>query len=194
MEKEIYTAVANLPEHLVTPEIAQAAIEEGNLKLLDCLPHRYLTEEAVMSIINRNEKSYCWDSFRLSNIPEPLRSEQLCEFAVKKDTDNILHVPENLRSLAMLEKMLERKDAGLKYLHLFRPSLWSAELVRKGISSVYTRTYDSYRSGRYGGSQTAYDIKRVQILLSFVPIAILNRQFYLDLFSVGLKAEDMNAF
>ena len=90
MGKEIYTAIANLPEHLVTPEIARAAVEEGNLKLLDCLPHRYLTEETVMSIVNRNEKSYCWDSFRLSNIPESLRGRQLCEFAVKKDTDNIL--------------------------------------------------------------------------------------------------------
>lgn len=192
MRKEIYTAVANLPEHLVTPEIAQAAIEEGNLKLLDYLPHRYLTEEAVMSIINRNEKRYSWDTFQLSNIPKELRGRQLCEFAVKKDTDNILHVPENLRSFAMLEKMLERKDAGLKYLHLFKPSLWNAELVRKGISSVYTRTYNSYRSGRYRGSQTTYDIKQVQILLSFVPVAILTRQFYMDLFSVGLKAEDMD--
>ena len=190
MGKEIYTAVANLPEHLVTPEIARAAIEEGNLKLLDCLPHRYLTEEAVMSIVNRNEKSYCWDSFRLSNIPESLRGRQLCEFAVKKDTDNILHVPENFRSSAMLEKLLERKDAGMKYLHLFSSSLWNAALARKGISSVYTRTHDSY--GRYGGYQTTHDIKRVQIFLSFVPAAILNRRFYLDLFSDGLKAGDMD--
>lgn len=190
MGKEIYTAIANLPEHLVTPEIARAAVEEGNLKLLDCLPHRYLTEEAVMSIVNRNEKSYCWDSFRLSNIPESLRGRQLCEFAVKKDTDNILHVPENLRSSAMLEKLLERKDAGMKYLHLFSSSLWNAALARKGISSVYTRTHDSY--GRYGGYQTTNDIKRVQIFLSFVPAAILNRRFYLDLFSDGLKAGDMD--
>ena len=190
MGKEIYTAIANLPEHLVTPEIARAAVEEGNLKLLDCLPHRYLTEETVMSIVNRNEKSYCWDSFRLSNIPESLRGRQLCEFAVKKDTDNILHVPENLRSSAMLEKLLERKDAGMKYLHLFPSSLWNAALVRKGISSVYTRTHDSY--GRYGGYQTTHDIKRVQIFLSFVPAAILNRRFYLDMFSDGLKAGDMD--
>lgn len=190
MGKEIYTAIANLPEHLVTPEIARAAVEEGNLKLLDCLPHRYLTEETVMSIVNRNEKSYCWDSFRLSNIPESLRGRQLCEFAVKKDTDNILHVPENLRSSAMLEKLLERKDTGMKYLHLFPSSLWNAALVRKGISSVYTRTHDSY--GRYGGYQTTHDIKRVQIFLSFVPAAILNRRFYLDMFSDGLKAGDMD--
>ena len=114
MRKEIYTAVANLPEHLVTPEIAQAAIEEGNLKLLDCLPHRYLTEEAVMSIINRNEKSYSWDTFKLSNIPEELRGEQLCEFAVRKDCDNIVHVPKKLRSSTMLKNLLERKDAGIK--------------------------------------------------------------------------------
>ena len=143
-----------------------------------------------MSIFNRNEKSYCWDSFRLSNIPESLRGRQLCEFAVKKDTDNILHVPENLRSSAMLEKLLERKDAGMKYLHLFPSSLWNAALVRKGISSVYTRTHDSY--GRYGGYQTTHDIKRVQIFLSFVPAAILNRRFYLDMFSDGLKAGDMD--
>lgn len=192
MRKEIYTAVANLPEHLVTPEIAQAAIEEGNLKLLDCLPHRYLTEEVVMSIINRNEKSYSWDTFKLSNIPEELRGEQLCEFAVRKDCDNIVHVPKKLRSSTMLKNLLERKDAGIKYLHLFQPSLWNAELVRKGITSVYSRVIDSYRHGRYGGYQTTHDIKRVQIFLSFVPAAILNRRFYLDLFSSGLKAEDLD--
>ena len=33
MGKRIYEAVANLPEELITPEIAAAAIEEGNIQL-----------------------------------------------------------------------------------------------------------------------------------------------------------------
>lgn len=191
MEQKIYKAVSNLPEHLITPEIAEAAIAEGNIKLLDCLPKRYLTEKAVMSIVSRNEEGYCWDSFQLSNIPEALRGGPLCEFAVKKDSNNIVYVPEGLRSSEMLGTLLDRKDAGFKYLHLFRPSLWNAELVCKGIASVYSYIQNNYRYGNRRRYQTTCDIRQVQILLSFVPAAILTRKFYLNLFSAGIKAEDL---
>ena len=47
---EIYKAIANLPQELITPEIAAAGIEEGDIKLLDHLPHKYLTSEIILGI------------------------------------------------------------------------------------------------------------------------------------------------
>ena len=49
---DICKAIAHLPEELVTSEIATAGIEEANIELLDHLPHKYLTGEAILSIIN----------------------------------------------------------------------------------------------------------------------------------------------
>ena len=67
MGKRIYEAVANLPEELITPEIAAAAIEEGNIQLLDCLPHKYLTGEVVVSVIEKNSNSYSYYGFKDSH-------------------------------------------------------------------------------------------------------------------------------
>ena len=103
----IYEAVNNLPEALITPEIAQAAIEEGKLALLDCLPHKYLTGDVVVSIIQKNSDS--WRGFKLSSLPQDLRTKEVCEFAVDKDSDNITDVPKEYLSSTMLMK-LDRKS------------------------------------------------------------------------------------
>lgn len=100
----ICKAIANLPEELVTPEIATAGIEEANIELLDHLPHKYLTGAVILNIINKNEKSYSWQSFSLSRIPEELRTQEVCDFAVNKDIDNFSHVPANCRTSDMLKK------------------------------------------------------------------------------------------
>lgn len=101
---EIYKAIANLPEELVTPEIAAAGIEEGDIKLLDHLPHKYLTGEIILGIIKKNEKSYSWQSFELSSIPVGLRTQEVSDFAVNKDLSNFPDVPAEHRSQLMLKK------------------------------------------------------------------------------------------
>ena len=83
MGKRIYEAVANLPEELITPEIAAAAIEEGNIQLLDCLPHKYLTGEVVVSVIEKNSNSYSYYGFKLSSLPEEI-STYLLSLEVKQ--------------------------------------------------------------------------------------------------------------
>ena len=194
MSKEIYVAVENLPEALVTPEIAEAAIEEGNIKLLDCLPHRFLTGEVIIKIIEKNADSYSWRGFNLANIPVDLRSEMVCEFAVKKDVENIIHVPKDKRSQSMLNRLLESTEKNLKYLHLFSCDMWNAELATKGLRSIYRIRESHYGPrGGYRGSQVKCDIKRLQIFLSYIPKVIKTPEFFISLMQHNIQAADVNA-
>lgn len=192
MGKEIYKAVANLPEELITHEIAAAAIEEGKIELLDYLPHRYLTGEVVVSIIEKNADSYSWHGFNLSSLPEEIRTKEVCEFAVKKDDSNILDVPAPLRSETMLRKLLGNIKHNIKYLHLFSSEIWTTELVLKGVNNIYSETTSNYGPrGGYHGTTTKTDVKRVQILLSYVPNEVKTREFYMSLFNLKIKREDI---
>ena len=183
MGKDIYKAVANLPEELITPEIAAAAIEEGKIELLDYLPHRYLTGEVVVGIIEKNADSYSWRGFNLSSLPEDIRTKEVCEFAVKKDDSNIEAVPITLRSAKMLEKILNTTKRNIRCLHLFPAEVWTPELALEGVQNIYSETTSNYGPrGGYHGTSTRTDIKRVQILLSYVPRNLMNEQFYLGLF------------
>lgn len=179
---DICKAIAHLPEELVTSEIATAGIEEANIELLDHLPHKYLTDEAILSIINKNEKSYSWQSFSLSRIPEQLRTQGVCDFAVNKDINNFSYVPANNRTSGMLKKMVSDVDKGIQYLHLFSETLWDTTLAYAGINDAYSCHTQSYRYR--GGYHTAgqNDIKMVQVFLTFVPSAIKTRKFYEGLF------------
>lgn len=191
MKKEIHKAVANLPEELITPEIAAAAIAEGSVELLDYLPHKYLTGDVIVSIISKGEGSYRWGSFDLNRIPEKLRTQAVCEFAVKKEVSNILAVPQELLSQVMLRKLLGRRT--IKYLHLFPKSVWSVALAIEGADDVYSETKAQYGSrGGYHGHSTTTDIKPVQIFLSFVPQEVKTREFYLALFDKNISAESIN--
>ena len=180
---EIYKAIANLPQELITPEIAAAGIEEGDIKLLDHLPHKYLTSEIILGIIKKNEKSYSWQSFELSSIPVGLRTQEVSDFAVNKDLSNFPDVPAEYRSQLMLKKIVSDIDKGIKYLHLMPETLWDTSLAYAGVNDAYSCHSQSYNSrGRYYTSGTN-DIKMVQAFLTFVPKAIKNRQFYYGLFT-----------
>ena len=193
MGKRIYEAVANLPEELITPEIAAAAIEEGNIQLLDCLPHKYLTGEVVVSVIEKNSNSYSYYGFKLSSLPEEIRTKEVCEFAVGKDESNILSVPDELRSGTMLLKLLNRSKQNIKYLHLFPAEVWTEELALFGVKNIYSETVSNYgRRGGYHGSSTNTDVKRVQIFLSYVPNTIKTKQFYLNLSRLNMNLDDID--
>ncbi len=181
----IHTAIENLPEHLITLEIAQAAIEEGSITILNTLPHRFLNGEIVMSLINRNAKTYSYEKLNLKNIPVELRSKEVCEFAIKQKDSNILHTPTEHISVEMLSEMVSSAESNLRYLHLFPESLWSLEHIYKGINSIYYAG-----SSRYGRSE--YDLKRVAIFMSYLPKKCINRKFYEGLFDTKLSAKDLD--
>lgn len=185
MKKDINIckAIASLPDELVTPEIAAAGIEEAHIELLDHLPHHYLSGEVILSIINKNEKSYSWQSFTLSRIPEQLRTREVCDFAVNKNIDNFPDVPADNRTPDMLKKMITHIKIGIRYLHLFPARYWDTTLVYAGINDAYSCHAQNYNfRGRYQISGTN-DIKMVQLFLTFVPKNLLNRCFYEGLFS-----------
>lgn len=192
MGKEIYKAVANLPEELVTPEIAAAAIAEGKIELLDYLPHKYLTGEVVVAIIEKNADPYSWRGFSLSSLPENIRTKEVCEFAVKKDDSNIEAVPVALRSAKMLSKLLNTTKRNIRYLHLFPAEVWTVELALAGVRDVYLETITNYGPrGGYHGTSTKTHVKRVQILLSYVPQEIKTKEFYMGLFNLKIRREDI---
>ena len=193
MSKKIYEAVANLPEELITPEIAQAAIQEGKIELLDSLPHKYLSGEVVMSIIERNSEGYSWRGFNLKNIPEGLRSREVCEFAIKKEKNNILHTPSEHISNEMLSAMMVGVERNLKYLHLFPESVWTIEDLVNGVSSIYSKTtQNSGPRGGYRNPITTTDLKPVAIFMSYVPNKLKSREFYLELFDSRLSIDDID--
>ena len=60
----ICTAIANLPVSLLTSEIIKAGVEEGNIRLLDCLPVEFMTMENIQRILQKSGDG--WSSFSLS--------------------------------------------------------------------------------------------------------------------------------
>ena len=186
MDDKILTAIQNLPEELITAEIAAAAVAEGKIELLDHLPHKYLTAEVVLSLISSG-KSHSWHSFKLESIPESLRSDKVCEKAVSVKIDNILHVPRELLSETMLSKLVGTSLGSIKFLHIIPPELWKAEHIYSGISSIETLSNPSYGRAYRSSYDNSDSLKLLQVLFSFVPKELMNREFYRGLFTAKSK-------
>lgn len=190
----ICTAIANLPVSLLTSEIIKAGVEEGNIRLLDCLPTEYMTMENIQSILQKNGNS--WSSFNLSSLPVDKRSQEVCNVAVEKDIDNLSEVPYALRNQNMLKKLMGSLKDHMHYLALIPPCCWNVEVVYIGIRNLFisNSSYD-YRRGRYNHyGSSEYEkrsaLEKTQVLLSFVPRAIKNKAFYRGLLSLsGLSVE-----
>lgn len=193
MKKYIHKAVENLPEELITQDIANAAIEEANIELLDTLPHKFLTGEVILAIIEKNNSGYSWQKFNLENIPEHLRTLEVCEYAVRKEESNILYTPSNLLNENMLSEMMCNVESKLKYLHLFPNTLWSMPMVVRGIKSIYSKTTQQYGPrGGYHGTRTTTDLKPVAIFLSYVPAQLKKEQLFVELFNTGMAMGDID--
>lgn len=189
----ICNALEYLPEHLVSPEIAEAAIEEGKLELLSNLPQRYLTSEVILSIIEKNTESYSWRGFDLGNIPTHLRSAAVCEFAVKKNSNNIVHTPKENLTTEMLSNLITSVESNLKYLHLFPESAWTMDDFVRGVSNIYSKTVHSTGPrGGYRSPTTVTDLKAVAIFMSYAPKNLKNKTFYMELFDTKLSVANID--
>jgi hypothetical protein len=192
--KNITTAIEHLPEGLITPEIVAAALKESDIKLLNFLPQRFLTEENISTLVE-NDKSY-WGHFDLEKIPLSCRSQAVCTCAVKKLKDNYRHVPGEFKTPAMLDELMDNVHNSFYLMEFVPPNHWSSGAVYKGISRLYR---ESGNSRSYAGSPSYSSctgnrdkaLKSAQILLSFVPRSVLNRSFYHGLFQLeALPAKD----
>lgn len=190
----ICTAIANLPVSLLTSEIIKAGVEEGNIRLLDCLPVEFMTMENIQRILQKSGGG--WSSFSLSRLPVDKRSQEVCNVAVEKDIDNLPEVPYTLRNQNMLKVLMGSLKNHMHYLVLIPSCCWNVEAVYKGIRNLFSgnSSYD-YRRGRYNHyGSSEYEkrsaLEKTQVLLSFVPRTIKNRAFYRGLLSLsGLSVE-----
>jgi hypothetical protein len=190
--KSITTAIENLPAGLITPEIVTAALQEGKIELLNYLPEKYLTEENINALVE-NDKSY-WGHFDLKKIPLSCRNQAVCDCAVEKFTDNYLYVPEQLKTVEMLDGLMDNVHNNFGRFKYVPSSHWTHSAVYKGFKRLYNE--DGYNRS-YGRSysynrNTDKSLKMVQVLLSSVPSWILDRQFYHGLFRLEtLPAKDI---
>lgn len=181
----ICKAIANLPVNLLTSDIVNAGVEEGDLGLLDCLPMEYMTTDNIRRIILKNKNS--WQSFSLSRFPMEKRSQDVCDIAVDKAIDNLPDVPPAKRNTGMLMKLMSQLKGHLNYLSLIPPACWTREAVYKGIRNLSSSnsSYNYGRHKRYSYSSSEYETKealaKIQILLSCVPKSVRNKRFYFGL-------------
>lgn len=187
---DIYDAITNLPDSLITKEIYEAAIEEGKIQLLNILPQEYLTEENINKVLDKNVESYSWNSFSLSSIPEHCRTQKVCDVAVKKSLSNYLTVPDDKKTNDML---LEVMGSAEKYIH-FLPSVpaitWDENAVYSGVKSIYNSGSSNSRYYSSSSASKETQMKLIQIMLAYVPEAIKTKSFYFGLFSTSMSVED----
>jgi hypothetical protein len=190
--KSIITAIENLPAELITPEIVAAAFREGDIRLLNFLPQKYLTEENINTLIE-SDKSY-WGHFDLERIPVSCRNQTVCDCAVKKFRDNYRHVPDTLKTPGMLDELIDNVHNNFRQLDFVPQSHWNCNAVYKGINRLYREGSNNHSYGRNSYHHSANSdkaLKLVQVLMSFVPRSVLSRQFYYGLFHLdALPAKD----
>ncbi|KAA6302808.1 MAG: hypothetical protein EZS26_000978 [Candidatus Ordinivivax streblomastigis] len=184
--KSITTAIENLPEELLTPQIVEAGIQEGEIELLNFLPPTYLTADNINRLVSSDK--YSWRGFDLARVPVTCRNQAVCDCAVKKSINNYRHVPDKLKSHSMSEELMKLASKNIGLLEFIPEKDWSNEFVYKGICSIYGESSYNYNSrgrGYYSSneSNTNEKMRLIQILLSFAPRKIKNSKFYLGLFT-----------
>lgn len=196
MEK-IATVIKYLVDypHLLTDEIIQAGIEEGDVGLLDYLPREYLTPENIQKFIRDADNARYGSSFRLDRIPQALRTYDFCKFAVEAHISNYFHVPTEHRDRSFLELIVQVNPDSMEYYAQTPAPAWTRDLAYKGINALIrkeTNRYSSFNSRYCNYSSRSMDMYLVQAFLSYVPDELKTGLFYRELFSkTKLKAKDI---
>lgn len=201
MSIDIYEAIKKLPKDLITPEIYQAAINEANIALLNILPKEYLTDDNINHIIDK-AKGYSFNTFSLSSIPEAARTQKVCDASVGKSLDNYFKVPEDKRSVYMLDQIIGSAHKHLHYLPLVPQKNWDAKIALNGVKSIYSSggnsssSYGYNRRYSYSSSSNTSDkkeqMKLIQILLAYVPDAVKDKSFYFSLFTTSMEVKHIS--
>jgi len=182
MTKNICTAVANLPQHLITSAIAHEALKTGDVSVLDHLPAEYLTAPNVLALVGQSK--YSWSGFSLDSIPQSAQTYDVCFEAVKMKTKNFSHVPTHIVDEKIVALVIKDITSHIYLLPKIPQLIWDKEMLYSGL----TRLNSSGRGyGRSGHS--CEEIKLMQIFLAHAPKSLLNRVFYVGLFSTSLPTD-----
>lgn len=188
----IHTAISYLPVELITKEIAQAAIEEGHVSVLQNLPAKYLITEDIIKVIENSSSGM----FDLSTISPEALTEKVCEVGVKRSAENIKYVPENKINIHMLNQLLILTYKNIELLSFIPTNVWNTFSAYKGLFSIFgTTTSTSYGRSNKSYSSPLADHKKYELarqLLALVPQEIKTKDFYFGLFYVErLSAKDV---
>lgn len=191
---EVIKCLVNYP-HLLTDEIIQAGIEEGDAGLLDYIPSEYLTMENVRKFICDADKARYGSSFSLNRIPQAMRTYEFCRFAVEAHVSNYFEVPVEHRDRTFFELIVRANPNSMKYYAQTPASAWTKELAYKGLNAVIRKEknkYSSYSSRNRHSYTPPTNLYLAQVFLSYVPTNLKDGCFYLGLFSqTDLKAEEV---
>lgn len=167
---DIVEAIEHLPEEFITREMAMAAAEKHNPRLIDILPAEMLTPEIIDTVFSGNLH---WSGFDLSKIPERYRTEPICLKAVEKNSNNLRHVPETIVSPEMVVKAL-KEDKHLDLWAIVPERIWTPGIVYAVLKKDGVYRYDNDRE--------RVSIDRIlQVKLSCVPEKVKNHNFWLGL-------------
>lgn len=165
MHNSIVSAIEWLPEHLFTEEIVEAAVESKKIEVLNYIPGRFLTPERIEHIIAGSTDS--WHSFELRNIPEDYRSQSICDYAVRKNTNNIAAVPEAMITRTMAEAVIKNGRGNFDILACIPERIWDAQLAYSAL--IYEPYYTLIRTKA---------VMWTELILGYVPGTVKTRQFY----------------
>lgn len=199
MRKSITTAVQNLHEDLLTDDIVNAAVAEGDVQLLDYLPGKYLTPDLIFSVIfSKNKDGHYFRSFNLERIPLTARTKEVCLVAVKHNLGNFPHVPVERRGSELMAILVGSAEKTMHLISQMPADAWSYEHVITGIKSIISACYRSNytpRSHRYTGQTylASAAIEGIQVFLSLVPAKYKTRKLYMEFFKFKpLSSEDVS--
>lgn len=183
MKDNIYEAIIRLPEHLITDDIYQAGIEEGDIRLINVLPKSHQTPEVINRLIN--SKSWSFHSFDIENIPAHCITQEVCDCAVDRSKDNYSKIPDNYKSIKMTLLLMVSLRSNLQLLQSIPKTAWNTEALYKGINSLYGSTNST--GNRHGytnyGANKESEMREIQILLHYFPVALKDKGFYHGLFT-----------
>lgn len=179
----IVSAIKWLPEHLFTEEIVEAAVQSNEIEVLSHIPGRFLTSERIERIMADSMDS--WHSFELRNIPEECRSQAVCDFAIRKSSNNIAAVPEAMITRWMAEKVIKHGRGDFDILANIPERLWDAKLAYLALRC--------YMYEPYSKSDRKESIMVTNLILGHVSGSVKTREFYygmLDETKISISVTD----
>lgn len=195
--KNITEAISYLPEHLVSQQMVDEAAEEGDIRLLNCLPEKFITPELVFALVEKQneQKSYLRPSFDLSRVPQAARTKEVCLAAVRAGASNFDHTPEEHRDSELLEILLRDTEENMYRISRMPAGSWNHRLVVKGIESI-VRSGNGFSSSKYGYAIHQNGNTRVlellQVFLALVPPRYKAAKLYIELFNISfLSGKDI---
>ena len=177
MYKDIKKALEYLPEELVTPAMIEEATKCKDVEVLSYIPQRFLTHDIIERIINNSTHS--WHSFSLKHIPEELRTEAVCGYAVEKNYRNIHSVPEHIITRDMALKVVRCCPGDFDCLTAIPTHIWDLDLAIEAMVAL---------TGGRGFVDYTNTIMRLELVLGLLPKAIKTQQLFIRM----LQTESLN--